>query len=52
MVEFTATNQRDLAKLTIARTQGFAEQSFDSIPTWINIKIYVLFCETKYYVTK
>ena len=40
-----------MANLIVARTQGFAEQSFDSIPIWIKVKIYILFCKTKYYVT-
>ena len=35
---------------TIARTQGFTEQSFDSIPIWIKVKIFIIFCKTKYYV--
>jgi hypothetical protein len=38
---FPATSQRDLAILIIARTQGFAEQSFDSIPIWIKVKTYI-----------
>ena len=52
MIEFRRHQPRDLANLIIARTQGFAEQSFDSVSIWIKVKIYILFCKSKYHVTK
>jgi len=51
MVEFRRHQPKRFGKLIVTRTQGFAKQSFDSIPNWIEVKIYILFCKTKYYVT-
>jgi len=52
MVEFQCQQPKRFGKSNIiARTQGFAEQSLDSIPIWMKVKIYILFCKTKYSVT-
>ena len=43
MVDYVAHQQSNkLTNLSIARTQGFADQSFDSIPISVK-KVYILF---------
>ena len=42
---------KNVANLIIARTHGFAEQSFDSFQIRKKYKMYILFYYTKCYIT-